>query len=271
MVVAAGLGWAEPNLIVIGVSFALIVSGLLSSTLHLGHPERAWRALSQWRTSWLSREGVLSILTFIPMGLYILTGWMPVIGWIAAAFSFLTVFATAMIYQSLKPIHAWHNHFTVPLYLLFALATGCTLLILFTGGWELRLSAVLLLFLADTIQLFYWRYLDETTSSSTPESATGLGKFGKVKLFEAPHTESNYLMQEMGYRIGRKHSQKLRNLFLILYGVAVIMIGYTLHDGPTIIWNIAAMIVLTATLIQRWLFFAEAKHTVALYYGADSA
>ena len=40
------------------LSFFLIFSGLVSSTLHLGHPERAWRALSQWKSSWLSREGV---------------------------------------------------------------------------------------------------------------------------------------------------------------------------------------------------------------------
>src|SRR5574339_13420 len=59
---------------VFGVAFALIVAGLLSSTLHLGHPERAWRALSQWRSSWLSREGVMAILTFVPIGLFAI-GW----------------------------------------------------------------------------------------------------------------------------------------------------------------------------------------------------
>ena len=54
----------------LAIGFGLIVSGLLSSTLHLGRPERAWRALSQWRSSWLSREGVMAILTFIPLGLF---------------------------------------------------------------------------------------------------------------------------------------------------------------------------------------------------------
>ena len=48
-------------IIIAGFAFCLICSGLLSSTFHLGHPERAWRALSQWRSSWLSREGVLSV------------------------------------------------------------------------------------------------------------------------------------------------------------------------------------------------------------------
>ncbi len=39
------------------IALALATIGLLASTLHLGHPERAWRAISQWRSSWLSREG----------------------------------------------------------------------------------------------------------------------------------------------------------------------------------------------------------------------
>ena len=42
----------------LGLAIALVTIGLLSSTLHLGRPGRAWRALSQWRSSWLSREGV---------------------------------------------------------------------------------------------------------------------------------------------------------------------------------------------------------------------
>src|SRR6188474_1537135 len=48
------------------LAFALTVFGLLSSTFHLGRPERAWRAFSQWRSSWLSREGVFSVATFPP-------------------------------------------------------------------------------------------------------------------------------------------------------------------------------------------------------------
>ncbi|MCK5623016.1 MAG: dimethyl sulfoxide reductase anchor subunit, partial [Alphaproteobacteria bacterium] len=57
-----------------GLAFGLVTAGLLSSTFHLGHPERAWRALTQWKTSWLSREGVVAVLTYIPTGLYAI-GW----------------------------------------------------------------------------------------------------------------------------------------------------------------------------------------------------
>src|SRR5210317_2614374 len=55
------------------VALALITTGLLSSTFHLGHPERAWRAFSQWRSSWLSREGVLAVIVMAG-----LAGWFAV-------------------------------------------------------------------------------------------------------------------------------------------------------------------------------------------------
>src|SRR5262245_35506940 len=55
-------------------SFVLVAGGLLSSTMHLGRPERAWRALSQWRTSWLSREGVMVIAT-AGLALVLAFGW----------------------------------------------------------------------------------------------------------------------------------------------------------------------------------------------------
>src|SRR4249919_3700477 len=45
----------------------LAALGLCSSVLHLGQPMRAWRAFSQWRSSWLSREGVLALATFLPL------------------------------------------------------------------------------------------------------------------------------------------------------------------------------------------------------------
>ncbi len=62
-ILAAGnaLPARTPSLIALGLGFVCVTAGLLSSTLHLGQPQRAWRAFSQWRSSWLSREGVASV------------------------------------------------------------------------------------------------------------------------------------------------------------------------------------------------------------------
>src|SRR6185295_7485595 len=112
----------------LGLAIALVTIGLLSSTLHLGRPERAWRALSQCRSSWLSREGVASIATYIPAGALGL-GWVfgefvPGQIVIAAVLSVLcalaTLWCTGMIYASLPTIRAWSQPLVAPIYIVLA-------------------------------------------------------------------------------------------------------------------------------------------------------
>ena len=99
-----GFGWAACT-----VAGLLCVAGLLSSTLHLARPDRAWRAMSQWRSSWLSREGVLAIVTLLVFALYAL-GWLfgsgrsGLVGLLMAVLSVATVYATGMIYAQLKTV-----------------------------------------------------------------------------------------------------------------------------------------------------------------------
>ena len=90
---------------VLATIFIFAGAGLLSSTFHLGHPERAWRALTQWRSSWLSREGVLAIITLDAiLGWFLyahFVGTPPLWAGIAvSALCLATIFCTAMIYAS---------------------------------------------------------------------------------------------------------------------------------------------------------------------------
>ncbi len=270
-----------------GVAFFLVVSGLLSSTGHLGRPERAWRALSQWRSSWLSREGVAAVLTFVPTGLYALAwvtlgqnaGLAGIVGLAGAFMALLTVFTTSMIYASLRTIPAWSNSWTSLGYLLMALTSGAYLTVLLLALFGMTMPAHALEGLAGLtvltalVKLLYWRSLGKAPARSTAESATGLGRFGAVRLIESPNNEPNYLLKEMGYKIARKHAGKLRfwGIFyaaiapLILIGVAA---GYAIPLAA--IMPLAAISFAIGLVLERWLFFAEAKHVVTLYYG-DSA
>lgn len=270
-----------------GVALALITAGLLSSFLHLGRPERAWRAFSQWRSSWLSREGVLAVLTYIPGGLLALLftffdpsrGVLLVLGLASAVCAVVTVIATGMIYRSLKPIRAWYNAYVVPGYLVLGLATGLLLAnglaLIFAPGiaTSLQIVSALALLAAAATKFLYWRYIDAMPAFSTAESATGLGDWGKVRLFEAPHTQENYLNKEMGFRIARKHAAKLRLIALIggwVIPALVVLVSLALPMALALSAAIVAVALgLAGTLVERWLFFAEAKHTVTLYYGAD--
>jgi len=279
--------WQEARLfggIALAVALALIAGGLLCSTLHLKHPERAWRAVTQWRSSWLSREGVAALATFLPAGLFFLlwplAGDLGALAKICALLSALgavaTVVCTAMIYASLKPIRQW-QHPSVPwIYLLFALATGAAALaaleslLLESARWAALIAGIALL-IAWGAKFLYWLAIDKQAPLATTGSATGLGHLGEVSLLEAPHTEENYLLREMGFQIARKHSDRLRKLALIVGADTALgfLVAGAIGGGwiAAIILVPAALMALLVTLIERWLFFAEAKHSVTLYYG----
>ncbi|MGB0499076.1 MAG: dimethyl sulfoxide reductase anchor subunit family protein [Rubricella sp.] len=256
-----------------------ITAGLLSSTLHLGHPERAWRALSQWRTSWLSREGVLAVLAFLPLGLW----WLGLaIGFpttpfaaLSALLALLTVFSTAMIYASLKAVPAWHGPGTVAAYLALALYTGGAVYLAAAGlavpdpGAEGRAMALALV-LALAAKAFYWR---RSAARHGPGIAEATGIAGAPRLLEGPHTGQNYLMREMGFVIARRHSRTLR-LFVLaaLFALPFLALVAALEGvGARWVTVLAAVSILTGAFVERWLFFAEARHVQALYYGHDPA
>jgi sulfite dehydrogenase (quinone) subunit SoeC len=288
---AAPLGLLPANagfgFVALAVAVLLATGGLLSSTFHLGRPERAWRAFSQWRSSWLSREGVFSVLTFLPLAVFGI-GWVifgttgglvGLCGILAAALAAATIYCTGMIYASLKPVHQWRNRWVVPCY--FALGVMSALLILdfLVRLWQPRapgvaVVAIIAVFVAWRLKEGYWRAGDTTSAPSTVASATLLGRRGKVRLFEAPHTEENYLLKEMGFRIARKHQVRLRRFARLAgFGLPLLLSLLALLLGGVVGVIVAGLAVLSAALglvVERWLFFAEARHTVTLYYGVEA-
>jgi DMSO reductase anchor subunit len=266
----------------------LVTGGLLSSTTHLGRPERAWRAITQFRTSWLSREGAAALFAYLPLAALGL-GWVVLArgdGAVAIAALALAVAAlvcvhcTGMIYRSLKPVHQWCNPHVVPVYHALALMTGAALLNALLHAWSAPSRLVGILAVAATalgalLKQRYWRFVDATPALSTPETATGLNGLGPVRLLEPPHTGSNYLMREMGFRVARKHAVKLRRFALgagFAAPLALLLSALVLPPAAaTAASALAALASLGGVLTERWLFFAEAKHTVTLYYGADAA
>ena len=287
----APLGLLPPNagfgLAGTAIAVLLAAGGLASSAFHLGRPERAWRAFSQWRSSWLSREGVFSALTFLPTAIFGI-GWVffdttggliGLCGIFAAALAAATVFCTGMIYASLKPIHEWHNRWVVPNYLALALMSGFLVLDFLVRLWVPRPSGTALLSLLVVLAAWgmkerYWLTIDSTSAPSTVASATLLGSRGKVRMLEPPHTEENYLLKEMGFRIARKHRLRLRRVARLagfalpaLSSFLALLLG---GIGGGIAAGLAVASATVGLVVERWLFFAEAKHTVMLYYGADA-
>jgi DMSO reductase anchor subunit len=280
---------ADPwfGFLAMGAALGLITFGLMSSTQHLGHPERAWRAFSQWRSSWLSREGVMAVLTYLPAGLLGLSwvfwsdvgGVITFVALLAAIGAWLTVLTTGMIYASLKPVPEWHTPYTMPGYLLLAAATGAVLVNAFAQGFAVATEitvvfAVINLAAAWAWKTATWCHQDALKPTFSAGDAVGLPG-SEVKVLELPHGERNYLLKEMGFVIGRRHAAKLRRLvhgLLFAAPILLLLLGlFVAKPGGVILAMLACCSAALGVVIERWLFFAEATHLVQLYYGVQRA
>jgi DMSO reductase anchor subunit len=273
----------------LGAALALITSGLLASTLHLGRPERAWRAFSQWRTSWLSREGVASIVTYLPaaaLGLgwvfgEFLPGQMMLGAWGCVVCALATVWCTGMIYASLPTIRAWNQPLVPPVYIVLALATGgvLTSFVLAIFGYDVRWIAgasVATLVLGAILKRLYWTAIDTAERTHTAEAATGLGAIGTVRPLDPPHTQPNFVMREMGYQVARRHAERLRRtaialLFFLPMIAELLLLLPMPHPFQIALAATASLGVAFGVLTERWLFFAEAEHVAMVYYRGGSA
>lgn len=275
------------HLFCLGLAAVLVSAGLLSSLGHLGKPQRAWRAFSQWRSSWLSREGVLAVAGFVPL---LVLGWSLTARWrgvdgsaldaagtVAAVAALLlamaTVACTAMIYASLKPIPAWRHALVVPVYLLFATYTGLLAWAAIMGVVgeaipPVLFAAMILAVLLALAKLIYWRAIRRPLPVGR-SSALGLPADRTATVFERPHTEANYLTTEMGFVLARKHAGRLRVIAVALFAalpLAGLALAAWLPASQSLVLPAVAVLALLGAMVERWLFFAEAKHLVTLYY-----
>lgn len=278
-----GGGFEADQLIAGGlIALALVVFGLLSSTFHLANPKNAWRAFSRFRTSWLSREGVFAVV-FMPLALIYLASimfdapqWLRVIsGFLTAMMAWITVFSTGMIYACLKTIRQWNTPLVPANYLALGYASGSLLLLVgaVIAGLDttpyIAMSA-LIVSIAAVLKAIYYFWIRSPGLTPTINTATGLTR-AKVKLLDTGHTHGTFLTQEFGFQIAR---QKAGLLKVVVFGVGFVLPGLMLvwvfnqHGGQTAA-IVAACAGIVGAAVERWLFFAEARHVVNLYHGAQ--
>ncbi len=247
-----------------GLGYSLAIAGLLSATFHLANPKNAIKAFSQWRSSWLSREGIAAVATLVilaPMALsdWLNLGWWRGFGCVGAVLALFTVFTTSMIYTQIKAVPRWNHWVTPVMFMAFAITGGAILAGLPVALW--------LIWTVGAALLAMWWIGDGAfaRAGETMGTATGLSAIGEVTVFEQAHTSGNYLLREMIYVVGRKHAAKLR---IIAMGLAVALPALILVLIPAPFgFALAAVSHLIGALAARWLFFAQAEHVVGLFYG----
>jgi DMSO reductase anchor subunit len=126
--------------------------------------------------------------------------------------------------------------------------------------------AVALLVVLTAIQLAVWHHGDRRFDAvgASLNSATGLGPGPRLRLFERSHTARDWVMEEMAFRVARKHAGRLRLIGGVLIGPLPALV---LAFGTTPAIVVASVLHVLGALVCRWLFFAEAEHAVSLYYG----
>jgi DMSO reductase anchor subunit len=278
-----GGGFQRDELVAGGlIAMGLVVFGLLSSTFHLANPKNAWRAFSRFRTSWLSREGVFAVV-FMPLAVLYLASimfdapqWLRLTsGFLTAALAWITVFSTGMIYACLKTIRQWNTPLVPANYLALGYASGSLLLLLGAVIADLDTTpyiamSALIVAIAAVLKAIYYFWIRSPGLTPTINTATGLTRAG-VKLLDTGHTHGTFLTQEFGFQLARRKAGVIKVLvFVVGFALPGAMLVWVFNEqGGPFAALVAALAGLLGAAMERWLFFAEARHVVNLYHGAQ--
>ena len=247
---------------IIGVIFATV--GLVSSFFHLANKKNAIKSLSQWQTSWLSREAIASIFCLLVVFGNIIwavskNNYISEVGVVLFFLSLLTIFTTSMIYAQLKTVPSWNNALTPAIFVCAALTGGAILLTDY--------ASLVLLLVFGTLQISFWYIADRGFQDKETSVGTALGynKNEEIRPFDVAHTNRNYLLNEMVYKVARKHSVKIRYISFFMAFVFPMSLILIFPNNFSV--SVSAITIhLIGIYFSRWLFFAEAKHSVSFYY-----
>ncbi len=291
----AGLGlliWATLARLVLGplpgfevavaMAAVLFTAGLLSSGLHLANPRNGWRAFTRFRHSWLSREGVFAVAVYPVAGLFLwadahgLGGLALVSGVLLVSLGLMVLVCTGMIYACLKTVPHWRNWQTMVAYPLFGLMSGALLWLSSSLGVAAdqalsgpmrhgAMLALLLLAAGGALKLSYYLRFARAPGLPSLNAAIGLPP-GRVRLLDVGHSGRTFLTDEFVFALARERARLLRWVAL---GLGFALPGLLLAIAPR--WTaLAVTSCLAGLLVERWLFFAEARHVVRVYHGGGA-
>lgn len=273
------------------LSLLLLGAGLGASFFHLGRPERAWRAATRWRSSWLSREVIVLPVLMGLVAIYGALHWLGwtqplwqagefgipvdatlVIGMLGSLAAFALFVCTAMIYASVKFLEEWASPLTVANFVFLGLASGFMLtaaysawlsnhLVGFYGTWAVIFTCIALASRGASL----WRSATLKQKSNL-QTAIGIRHTAIAQITQG-FTGGSFNTREFFHGSNIATLRMTRVFFLILtFPVPVMFIALAhLQASPTLP-ILAFLVQYIGLLAERWLFFAEARHPQNLYY-----
>jgi len=284
---------SESNFYGIGAVVALLLlgAGLFSSFFHLGHPERAWRAASRWKTSWLSREAIALPMMMAVVFVYAvmhLGGFDSIaftnneninlssslfLGMFGVVITFTLFICTAMIYACIKFLQEWSSPLTVVNYILFGMASGFMLSTVLTsyfsltdhtqflGNWAIALT--LAAFVTRSASLYRNSRIKH---KSSVQSAIGV-RHSTIKQISQGAMGGSFNTREYFHGKTAAFLKSIKYIFMILvFPIPLLLMFIALDSGNTAIFAAAFIIQYIGLLAERWFFFAQANHPQNIYY-----
>ena len=266
-----------------GSALALVFTGLgaVASLFHLGHPERAWRALAMWRTSWLSREGIalpafMAAVFAYGLGHYLESRATVAIGALAVLLCLTLFVCTGMIYACIKFLQEWASPLTVANYMVLGCASGFTLASAFAAFTaDSLVAAYAAAAMAFTLLGLATRSASLLRNSrikhkSSLQTATGI-HHPRIKQTSQGFMGGSYNTREFFHGRSKALLRSVKWLFLLLaFAVPLLLLGVGLRNGSAIALSLAFVVQYTGLIAERWFFFAQSNHPQNLYYQAIS-
>jgi DMSO reductase anchor subunit len=267
--------------VMLGAALVLLLVGLGASFLHLGRPERAWRAAMMWRTSWLSREVIVLpalIGTLLLWWLGLRAGsanvWVNTLLPLAVlALSALLWWCTAMIYACLRFIQEWAHPLTLVNFTLAGLSSGFLLAAAAAALHDetglarvVGPAALVATLLAGALR---WAALQRNAALrpvSTLQSATGI-QAPQLRQVSMGMSAGAFNTREFFHRATQAGLRRIRYAGLGLgFLLPAWLAAWGLYAGGVWPWVAAVLVQVPGLMADRWLFFAQARHPQNLYY-----
>ena len=272
------------------ISLAFLGLGLIASFFHLGHPERAFKTITQWRTSWLSREVIALPAFMLFVTLYgaahffnfdfklvaitenISLSLTLALGLIGALLCFILFICTGMIYACIRFLQEWATPLTVINFILMGGASGFTVaslyaalkapsLLNFFAGW-----AIVLTILAALTRILSLYRNSRLKPKSNAKSAIGV-RHSKIRQTAQGAMGGSYNTREFFHGMSFNGVRVIKWLFLVLaFALPLALLVVGLIQNLSILFISAAVIQYLGLIAERWFFFAQANHPQNIYY-----